>query len=236
MKSVAVVSSGFLRNYRAFLKSDLWRRMLDEFDCGVYISTWNEDGYGSSWTESYTDSPIPEQRIREDFGHSLKFLRMESFESRKGTFRYEPIGRLLRDEPLVLEKYRSKFYSLKRVDVPDEYDLYFHMRFDMAPCKELSDAIMESLRRHRPDEGVVYTNQDVFMRPGCFGDIFQIMDFQTLDFMRSFYEALWSPDYLDTDIPSVPERILQKYFDEGLPGKTVRPLPIRIELNRDRSD
>jgi hypothetical protein len=95
---------------------------------------------------------------------------------------------------------------------------------------------MESLRLHRPDEGVVYTNQDVFMRPDCFGDIFQIMDYETLDFMKSFYEALWSPEYLDADIPRIPERILQKYFDEGLPGKTVRPLPIRIDLNRDRSD
>jgi hypothetical protein len=59
MKSIALISSGFLRNYRFFIQSDLYRRIVDEFDCGVYISTWEEDGYGGNHTADYSSEIIP---------------------------------------------------------------------------------------------------------------------------------------------------------------------------------
>lgn len=232
MKSLAVVSSGFLRNYRRFLRSDLHRRMTEEFACDFYVSTWEEDGYGSSWTPDYTSRVIPEERIRSDFGGRLRFLRRESFAEAKERFRYSPVRALLRDEPQVLEKYRAKFHSLSKAEVPDGYDIYFHVRFDIETNADISEAILGCLRGFDRSDGVVYTNKDVFDRRGCFGDIFQVVDHASLLFLQMFNERLYDDKYLDMDIPRVPEAILYRYFSYGAPCKEVRQIPVPVDLNR----
>jgi hypothetical protein len=236
MKSVAVVSSGFLRNYRSFLRSRMHRMMTAGFACDFYISAWEEDGYGSSWTPEYTSNLIPEQRVREDFGPSLKFLRMESFAAVRDSFRYEPVRSLLREEPQVLEKYRSKFYSLKRVEVPPGYDAYLHMRFDIDPYEEISICILDALAAYRSSSNTIHTSQDIFDRPGCFGDIFQVLDYESLSFMMGFYDRLYDPSYLDLDIPVVPELVLQRYFDLEMPQKRIVRIPLDVRINREVLD
>jgi hypothetical protein len=92
MKSIAFISSGLLRNYRFFIQSDLYRRIVDEFDGGFYISTWEEDGYGGNHTADYSSETIPEEAIRSDFGSRLKFLKRLSFTEHKAQFFISPSG------------------------------------------------------------------------------------------------------------------------------------------------
>lgn len=234
MRSVAVISSGFLRNYRFFLDTDFYRAMLAGFRCDFYIAAWEEDGYGDSWTPEYSAEFIPEKQIRDDFGDRLKFLHRESFALARDKFRYDPVMPLLNDEPHVLEKYRSKFHMVEKVEVPDGYDAYFHVRFDMDPYREIAEAILECLSGFSADNNVVYTAMDLLDRPGCFGDVFQIFDRETFLFFQGMNRRLYDPTYLSLGIPHVPERILQHYFTTEMPGKKVRQIPFHVMLNRNR--
>jgi hypothetical protein len=236
MKSLAVVSSGFLRNYRQFLATSLWEEMTSRFKCDVYISTWEENGYGDNRSRSYTDLLIPEDQIRHCFGDHLKFLKRLSFSSMKSAFTYAPVKSLLSAEPHVMEKYRSKFYSLKQVAVPPGYDVYFHVRFDLMVESAVGKAIVEVLDLYDASSNVVYTNRHIFGRKGCFGDIFQLMDHATLVFMQSFYDRLFDPEYLALDIPKVPEKILLHYFRKEASGKKVIEIPHQVKINRKRCD
>lgn len=235
MKSLAIVSSGFLRNYSDFIQSDLYRNLTSAFKCDVYISTWEEAGYGSNRTTEYSSDLISEDRIRVDFGERLVFLKRESFAGSKDMFEYRPIRKLLAMEPQVLEKYRSKFYSLSLVDVPSGYDVYFHVRFDMFAYEDISRMILECLERFDAASGAVFTSRHIFGRKECFGDIFQIMGHDTLVFMKNFYRRLFDPDYLDLDIPRVPEKALLHYFQKEAPEKQIVQIPCKVKINRSRS-
>lgn len=230
---MALISSGFLRNYRLFLGSDLFRRLVREFDSHLYISAWNEDGYGSNSTHDYSRGIISEEQIRGDFGGRLRFLHRESFQDARPLFRYHPVMPLLSSEPQVLEKYRSKFHMVKRVDVPYGYDAYFHFRFDMDPYPEISEAILDCLHGFVGESGVAYTASDIFGRSECFGDVFQVFDHETFLFFQGFERRLYQSDYLSLDIPNVPERILHHYFSAEMPKVEIRQIPLEVRLNRN---
>lgn len=232
MKSVAVISSGFLRNYRFFLETDFYRALLNGFKCDFYIAAWEEDGYGDNSTPEYSGRIIPDAQVRGDFGDRLKLLHRDSFAGTRGGFRYDPVMRLLCHEPHVLEKYRSKFHMVERAEVPEGYDAYFHVRFDMDPYREMAEAILECLSGFSASDNVAYTAADILGRPGCFGDVFQIFDHPTYRFFQGANRRLYDPAYLSLDIPEVPERILHHYFSTELPDKPVRQIPFGISLNR----
>lgn len=233
MRSVAVISSGFLRNYRLFLRSDLYGSLVDEFDAHVYVAAWDEDGYGCNETPEYSEEVIPEERIRSDFGDRLCFLHRESFREARASFRYDPVMPLLAQEPHVLEKYRSKFCMVARVEVPEGYDAYFHLRFDLDPYPQMADAILERLRVFSGG-GHAYASADILGRSGCFGDVFQIFDHRAFLFFQGFERRLYDEAYLSLDIPAVPERVLQHYFSTEMPELKVHQLPLEVRLNRDR--
>lgn len=178
---------------------------------------------------------ISEEQVRDCFGDRLKSLERLSFKQTKRAFAYDPVCSLLSAEPHVMEKYRSKFYSLKRASVPQGYDAYFHVRFDLLVDHEVSKAILAVLESYDSSLGTVHMNRHIFGRKGLFGDIFQVMDHETLIFMQAFYDRLFDPDYLGLDIPKVPERVLMHYFRKEAPGKKLAEIPCRVKLNRSRS-
>lgn len=230
MKKLALISSGFLRNYRFFLKDDLYLSLLNDYECDVYISTWEEDGYGGNHTMEYTSGIISEGEIRDSFGDHLKFLKRLSFSGQKNLFNYSPVRKLLGGEPHVLEKYRSKFYSLKQVEIDDLYDVYFHVRLDMQIDDEARSCLLDCLSGYEKNDKVVYTSRDLLDRPGCFGDSYQIFGHDDFKFLQGFYERLYSDEYLNLDIPHVPERILHLYYSDC--QKEIKQVPHAVILNR----
>lgn len=237
MKKIALISSGFLRNYQYFLQSYFYKYLIESYECNIYISTWEEDGYGSNSTIDYSDNIITENEIYQNFGNKLKFLRRLPFRLYKHKFIYNPIKNLLSAEPLVLEKYRSKFYSLSQVEIPDNYDICFHIRLDLnIDNSNLYDNIIIALNNYNKKNKLMYTSEDMHNRPFCFGDSFQIFDYEDLLFLQNFYTRLYNEDYLNLYIPAVPEKILYYYYNNEYQQykKNIHIVPGTISVNRNK--
>lgn len=232
-KKIAIISSGFLRNYNFFLKTNFYKNILRLFDCDIFISTWNEDGYGGNDTISYTEDIITEEKIVMDFGAPLKFLYRESFQDKKILFKYDTVKNLLRGEPHVLEKYRSKFYSLNQIKIDDSYDIYIHIRFDLSFTDDLSTKIIDCLSNFNKNENNIYTSLDIFNRTECFGDSFQVLNYQNFIFLQKFYSKLYDNNYLNLDIPHIPEKILYYYFNSENKNDIIQ-IPAYIHINRTK--
>jgi hypothetical protein len=232
MKRVALLSTGFLRNYQFFLQSELYSRLRTEFDVSVYLSVWNEDGYGTNAHFKYTNSEIPEAEIRASFGDNLRSLIRQPFKTHQREFVYSPVRELLADEPYVLEKYRSKFFRVQQAQLAPGYDAYFHTRFDFVVTPELTGGILNALATFDAASSPLYTSADLYQREGCFGDTFQIGSYQHMRWLQGFYDKLYAPEYLDLPIRAVPERILEHYANESGIART--QIPGTIELNRKR--
>lgn len=232
MKRAALVSTGFLRNYQFFLQSELYTRLRTEFDLGVYLSVWHEDGYGVNASLKYTSREIPEDEIRAAFGSNLRALVRQPFKPRQHEFVYFPVRELLADEPYVLEKYRSKFFRVKQAPLAAGYDVYFHTRFDFVITPELTSGILDALALFDAAVSPLHTSEDLYQRAECFGDTFQIGSYSHMRWLQGFYDKLYAPEYLDLPIRTVPERILERYANAA--GIAREQIPGAIELNRTR--
>lgn len=231
MPSIALISSGFLRNYKFFTRSAFFRRLVTDFKCDVYLSVWDEDGYGTNASLKYTTAPIPTAEIRNEFGGNLKSLTRHSFAVSQPLFTYAPVQNLLRDEPYVLEKYRSRFYCLRQAFFPAGYDAYLHTRFDMVLYPELENALLETLANYKADRSPMITSADLYHRAQCFGDTFQIGSYNHMRTLQQFFSKLYDPAYLGLDIPTVPERVLDYFADQS--GIAREQLPLSVQLNRE---
>lgn len=230
MKKVALYIAGFLRNYQFFTRSVFYSQLKRQFHCDVFASVWEEDGYGSYSTLNYTHNLIPAAEIHEEFGLPLSWLSRRSFLATKRQFEYAPARRLLRDVPHVLEKYRSKFFCVKQLPVSDNYDVHFHIRPDVVCTPALVEGCLAALDRFDANTSPLFTSTDMLHRNGCFGDTFQIGSMAHMNWLRGFYAKLYDPAYLELDILTVPERILEHYANEA--GIIREQIPGTIELNR----
>lgn len=231
MKKVALISTGFLRNYQFFLQSELYDRLRTEFDLDVHLSVWEEDGYGQNASFKYTRREISEAEIRAAFGDNLRSLVRQPFKTTQAQFVYSPVRELLADEPYVLEKYRSKFFRVQQAQFEQGCDVYFHTRFDFVVTPELTTSILMALAvLSEAKNAPLYTSEDLYRRQKCFGDTFQIGSYEHMRWLQGFYDKLYTPEYLDLPIRTVPERVLERYADEA--GITRRQLPGRAALNR----
>lgn len=232
MKKVALYIAGFLRNYQFFTRSAFYSQLTRQFHCDVFASVWEEDGYGSNATFKYTRERIQADEIHKEFGRALCWLSQRSFSATRPQFDYVSVQRLLALEPHVLEKYRSKFFCVKQLPVSDGYDVHFHIRPDVVCTPGLVEGCLAALDRFDANTSPLFTSADLYHRDGCFGDTFQIGSAAHMNWLRGFYDKLYDPAYLELDIPTVPERILEHYANEA--GIAREQIPGTIELNRER--
>jgi hypothetical protein len=232
---LALISSGFLRNYQFFLQHYLYKTIIDLYDCDIYISTWNEDGYGSHMTREardYSNNIITQHNIKNNFGYHLKYLKRMSFSEHQQSFTYSPVKNLLGKAPQGLEKYRSKFFCLSQIEISNHYDIYFHIRLDLQ-CDNAYDLILKYLNIYKKEDNIIYTSQDMFNRPNCFGDSYQIFNYDDFKFLQNFYNKLYDEEYLNLNIPDAPEMILDYYYSKNN-LREIQKLPHPISINRNK--
>lgn len=221
-RRVAVLISGFLRNYKQLPGTLFYKNLLARHDVDLFLNVWQEDGFGSNSTQSYTSNPVQEEDVRKTFGSALKALRITRFAEHEHMFRYGKVQKLLSLEPHVLEKYRSQFFSFSQLNVPCGYDVCIKLRPDLHVQENFHDFISNW-------DGRFYSTKDERCKDMCGDTVFVGTDAH-MKTLQGLYAAMFQHAYLQLDIPTIPERILFHYLTAQ--GVSVHPIPCKISIVR----
>jgi hypothetical protein len=147
---VGVLLTGHSRSYEKTFDS-LKQLVLDEYDCDIYINTWDvtepSADRKSDITFSLPNKPVEQSLLIEKYSPYLKKYNFESWENYKNN-RFPNISFIDRDNDVFkineraiyhgsywVERLRDQWWMVQRgwnlIENPYEYDVIFRFRFDL---------------------------------------------------------------------------------------------------------
>lgn len=208
---LAICISGFMRNYRLLPRSINFKRLIQNHQVDIYISTWDIIGYSHCGNPQLDYRKLNVANLK-TFASNIKAYEVENYDAIKksGIFATKiPATNVLREEPGVLERIRSQFYKVMRcndmmLNSGIQYNAVIRMRPDLHFQEEIDiGSIMQDIESHK-----IFLNTDPCQREGVFGDQFALGNMYTITAYAHIYKRLYQHEFLSKNIPKMCEKLI----------------------------